>query len=113
MKKVTKKKIKLKEPSLFKKLIDIYFEQCKRRKALRYLSKQAWSVDFLAVLLVKAARLGNAGVSLVITNRDGQSMTLRYDDDTINRSNRIDDSILNHLDDAAALDKFIALNRTW
>ena len=45
-----------KEPSLLRKLIEIHYEQAKRRKALRLLEKQSWSIDFLSMLLVKAGK---------------------------------------------------------
>ena len=75
----TQKKKREKEPSLLSKIIDIYFEQARRRKALRLLQKQSWSFDFLALLLVKASKLQGRGLSLVITDRSGVSYTLTYD----------------------------------
>ena len=53
-----KKKIKKdKEPSLFRKIIEIHFEQARRQKVIRQLQKQSWSFDFLALLLVKASQV--------------------------------------------------------
>ena len=93
----TQKKKREKEPSLLSKIIDIYFEQARRRKALRLLQKQSWSFDFLALLLVKASKLQGRGLSLVITDRSGVSYTLTYDkakdSDAVKQ---IDDTIFNH-----------------
>lgn len=108
MKKKTKKIKPVKEPSLFRKLMDIYFEQAKRRKALRILQKQSWSFDFLALLLVKASKMAGQGLSLMITDKDGRSYTLSYDN-AINADavQALDDSIFDHLDDEAAVSSFI------
>lgn len=103
---------KAKEPSLLKKIIMIHAEQAKRRKALRYLSKQSWSIDFLSVLLVKAAKLNSNNVELVITNKDGMSISMKYSEINNQVVEQLDDSILNHLDDDAALQQFIVQNST-
>lgn len=99
------------EPSLVRKLIDIYFEQCRRRKALRLLQRQRWSFDFLAVLLVRASELAGKGLTLTIKDRDGVSCTLTYDEAKASRdAGNLDDSIFNHLDDDMAVSEFIRLN---
>lgn len=104
----TQKKKREKEPSLLSKIIDIHFEQARRRKALRLLQKQSWSFDFLALLLVKASKLQGRGLSLVITDSSGVSYTLTYDkakdSDAVKQ---IDDTIFNHLDDDLAVSDFI------
>lgn len=98
-----------KEPSLFIKLMNIYFEQARRRKALRTLQRQSWSFDFLALLLVKASRMAGKGLSLVIHDREGKSYTLTYDSASgADSLQAMDDSIFDHLDDEAAVSSFIA-----
>lgn len=102
---------KPREPSLFRKLIDIYFEQCRRRKVLRLLQKQGWSFDFLAVLLVRASEIAGKGLSLTVTNREGVSFTLTYDAAKASQAvGTLDDSIFNHLDDEVAVSEFIRLH---
>lgn len=105
----TKKLKPVKEPSLFRKLIDIYFEQARRRKALRTLQRQSWSFDFLALLLVKASKMAGHGLSLVVSDREGKSYTLTYDSArNADSLKSMDDSIFDHLDDEAAVSSFIS-----
>lgn len=103
-----KKKIKAKEPTLFRKIIDIHHEQALRRKALRQLTKQSWSFDFLSLLLVKAGKLLGNGVQLTITDKNGVKLTLTYNDalksDAVTLYN---DDIFDKLDDDAAIESFI------
>lgn len=42
---------KNKQPSLFRQMISIHYEQAKRRKALRQLVKAEWSMEFLMQVL--------------------------------------------------------------
>lgn len=100
-----------KEPTLLKKLIDIHFEQARRRKAIRLLQKQSWSFDFLALLLVKASQITGQNLSLTITDKAGVSYTLAYD--KAKQSDAIDkysDTIFDHLDDDTAVADFIYRN---
>ena len=103
-------KRKEKEPSLLRKLIDIHYEQARRRRAIRILERQAWSFDFLSLLLVKAGKqLGN-GVALEITDKNGVRMTLTYNRALQSDANSAldpDGDIFNRLDDGAAVDDFI------
>lgn len=103
-------KNKYREPGLLGKLLNIYWEQAKRRKALRLMSRMSWSVDFLCLLLVKSARVLGNGITLEVVNRDGQSMRLTYNKSMIDSTYDIDDSILNHLDDDTAVAEFVARN---
>jgi len=97
-----------KEPSLIRKLISIHYEQAKRRRALRILAKQTWSIDFLSELLVRAAKLLDDNIQLSITNKDGTKLTLTYSQ-AIKSDRLLDDTdIFNHLDDDAAVDDFIS-----
>lgn len=101
------------EPSLFRKLIDIYWEQCRRRKAVRTLTRQSWSFEFLALMLVKASKLAGRGLTLEITDRSGVKATLSYKDALESDAIRqFDDSIFNHLDDSIAVERFISKHST-
>lgn len=105
-----RKEKKQKEPSLVRKLIDIHYEQAKRRKAVRIMEKQAWSFDFLSMLLVKAGRQLGDGVQLDITDKNGVKMTLSYSravQSDANTALDTDNDIFNRLDDKAAVDDFI------
>lgn len=99
---------KYRERGLLGKLIDIYSEQARRRKALRMMSRMSWSVDFLCIMLVKSARVLGNGITLEVVNRDGQSMRLTYNKSMTDSTADIDDSILNHLDDDTAVAEFVA-----
>ena len=98
-----------KEPSLFRKLIAIYFEQAKRRKAVRLLEKQSWSFDFLVAIVSRASKLAGKSISISITNKDGTILTISGNP---SREVQYEDSIFDHLDDDAALQHFIAKNST-
>lgn len=98
-----------KEPTLFKKLITIYHEQALRRKALRLLVKQSWSVEFLTHIVMKAAALSDKAICLQLTNRDGVTMTISSQAKNIDK---FDDNIFNHLDDDLAINEFIRMNST-
>ena len=102
---------KQKEPSLLRQIISIHFEQARRRRELRRLQKQSWSFDFLALLLVKASKLQNQNLELVVTNKDGISYklsTLQAERQDSVRA--LNDSILDHLDDDMAVNNFIRQN---
>lgn len=98
-----------KEKSFIMKLIDIHHEQAIRRKALRYLVKQEWGVDTIAMMMVKAGQhLGN-GISITIENRAGQKITLSYSE-ALKYDNALkdaDNNIFNKLDDDLAVEQFI------
>ena len=53
MKTKKSKVIKEKEPTLFRKLIDIHHEHALAKKAMRNLSKLNWSVDFLCHIVLE------------------------------------------------------------
>ena len=103
-----KKEKKVKEPGLIKKLFTIYYEQALRRKSLRLLCKQEWSVDFLALLLVRSAKYAGDGIELHIVNSNGQSIQLSYNEATKRNAMNVDDSIFDHLDDEAAIQSFVS-----
>lgn len=96
-----------KEPSLFRKIIDIQWEQARRRKALRLLQKQVWSVDFLSTLLLKSAKMLGTSLELTVVSPNGSAMKITAKD-LKQDDGRIDDTdIFNHLDDQAAVNDFI------
>lgn len=102
---------KVREPCLLSKIISIYYEQAKRRKALRRLQKQSWSFDFLSLLLVRASELAGKGLTLEIKDKSGVTVTLTYDSAKRSDANKqLDDSIFNHLDDDLAVQQFISSN---
>lgn len=101
-----------KEPSLFRQIIAIHYEQARRRKALRLLEKQHWSVDFLSTLLLKSAKMLGTSLELTIVSPDNVRMTITAKD-LKSDDGRIDDTdIFNHLDDASAVNNFIAKHST-
>lgn len=95
-----------KEPGLLRQIIAIHHEQALRRKALRTLVKQEWSVDFLIALIRKAADIKKDKIELEIVNKEGVHLLIS----SVSPMNeRLDDSddIFNHLDDDAAVARFI------
>lgn len=94
------------EPSLLRQLLDIHFEQAKRRKALRKLAQDEWSFDFLTEVVRKAARLDHKVVEVIIESKGGNKIIVRgYPEETSTLS--ADNDIFNRLDDNAAVDSFI------
>lgn len=106
-------KTKIKEKGLLRKLIDIYWEQAMRRRAVRNMSKLSWSLDYLSLMLVKASRIIGSGVQLVIQDTSGKTVTLTYDKALQSDAlKQLDDDIFNHLDDDTALNDFIRKHST-
>lgn len=103
-------KKKQKEPSLLQKLIDIHHEEAMAKRAMRLLSKQQWSVDFLCYLCGKAAKLSGSPVEITVTSPSKQALTIRSVD--MAELNKMDESILDKLDDAAAVEDFIKRHST-
>ena len=105
-----KRKIKkVKEPSLLRQIITIHYEQARRRKALRILTRQEWSLDFLSLMLLKAGERFGQGLQFTIENNAGQKLTLTYNKDLREKAEAIsaDNNIFNRLDDAVAVEKYI------
>lgn len=104
--------MKNKEPSLFRQIIAIHYEQARRRKALRVLERQHWSVDFLSTLLLKSAKMLGTSLELSIISPDGVTLKITAKDLKTD-DGRIDDTdIFNHLDDNTAVNDFIAKHST-
>lgn len=101
-----------KEPSLIRKIIDIQYEQARRRKALRVLQKQCWSVDFLSTLLLKSAKMLGSSLELTVISPNGEGLKITAKDLQLD-DGRVDDTdIFNHLDDEAAVNAFIREHST-
>lgn len=98
---------KIKEKSVLRKVIEILWEQAQRRKALRILSTQQWSLDFLSYLLVKASRLQQHSIELVITSPDGTTMRLSSNGVSLSPTLDTSDDIFNHLDEPEVVEAYI------
>lgn len=97
---------KHKEPGLLRQIIAIHYEQARRRKALRILEKQEWSIDFLSAMLLKAYKMSGQPLQMEIVSKGGQRLLLS----TLKAETRVQDadtSIFNKLDDQAAVEQFI------
>ena len=105
------RKRKSREPSVIRKVIAVLWEDAKRKRALRLLARQSWSLDFLSMALVKAGQHLGEGIAIAIENRDGTKITLTYDAATRSRAVQdMDDSVFMHLDDDLAVERFIREN---
>ena len=108
---MARKSRKPREPSVIRKVITVLYEDAKRKKALRLLARQSWSLDFLSMALVKAGQHLGEGIAIAIENRDGTRITLTYDAARKSRAVQdMDDSVFMHLDDDLAVERFIREN---
>ena len=97
---------KNKEPGLLRQIIAIKFEQAKRRKALRTLNKQEWSVEFMEYLCEHAAKVLNRDIEIEIESPKGHKLRIKsIANHAVNLMT--DDDIFNKLDDDAAVAQFI------
>lgn len=104
---IKRKQRKRKEPSVLRKMVEVLYEDAKRRKALRLLERQSWGLDFLSMALARAGKRLDEGLVMVITDRNGVRMELRYED----VKDRVDeDNVFMHLDDDSFVERFIAAN---
>lgn len=102
---------RVKKQSLLRKVIDIYWNQAQAARARRILVKQTWSIEFLATVLATAARMnGNYDMQVTIVNKDGMSITLTASDCTRHVTASTGTSILDQLDNDAAVEQFIRQN---
>lgn len=95
-----------KQPSLFRQMIAIHYEQAKRRKALRQLAKAEWSMEFLTQVVINAAKALKQDVVIELETKHGHKMKIS----SIKGSSgalETDDSIFNKLDNEAAVQQFI------
>ena len=97
------------EPSLLRQIITIHYEQALRRRAIRQLSKVDWSLEFLTEVIRHSAEVMKKDIVIELETKAGHKMTLSS---VKNRSNDLnaDDDIFNHLDDEAAVQRFIREN---
>ena len=101
-----KKKFKpKKEPSLLRKIIDVYWQRGLERKAEKTLAKQSWSLEFMARVVREASLLADEDIFVTIKNKDGASITVHARNGHI--ENKDDRSILDRLDDDVAVTDFI------
>lgn len=109
--KIDRLKHKPKEPSLLRKVVDIYWHRVKAARAERILFKQTWSIELLSRMLVTAAKLsGDYTMQLVITNKDGMAVTLTCDKAVHYGQGGDTETILDKLDNDAAVAEFIKRN---
>lgn len=101
--------MKNKEPSLFRQIIEIHYEQAKRRKALRTLAKAEWTWEFLESVITHAADAKKQDIEIVIERQNGDKISISSVKSR-NTSLKEDYDIFNHLDDQAAVDRFIREN---
>jgi len=95
----------MKDKSLLRQFIEIQHERWMTRRALRILSKQTWSVDFLTALLIRAANTMHRPLEMQVHGPYGVIATVRTTE-AINEVYR-DESIFNHLDDEMKVRNFI------
>jgi hypothetical protein len=97
--------MKNKEPGIIKQVISIWYEQAKRRRALRQLAKAEWSLDFLSEVLVHSAKVLNRDIIIELETKQGHKMKLSS---VLSKSKlSTDTDIFNHLDDEAMVQQFI------
>lgn len=101
--------MKNKEPGLFRQIIAIHYEQAKRRKALRELAKAEWTWEFLESIVTHAADMQKKDIEIAIERKNGDKIIISS---VKNRNTNLkeDFDIFNHLDDQAAVDRFIREN---
>lgn len=101
--------MKNKEPGLLRQIIAIHYEQAKRRKALRELAKAEWTWEFLESIVTHAADMQKKDIEIAIERKNGDKIIISS---VKNRNTNLkeDFDIFNHLDDQAAVDRFIREN---
>lgn len=101
--------MKNKEPGLLRQIIAIHYEQAERRKALRTLAKTEWTWEFLESVVTHAADMQKKDIEIVIERKNGDKIIISS---VKNRNTNLkeDFDIFNHLDDQAAVDRFIREN---
>ena len=98
--------MKNKEPGLLRQIVAIHYEQAKRRKALRTLAKTEWTWEFLESVVTHAADMQKKDIEVTIECKNGNKISISS---VKSRNTRLkeDYDIFNHLDDQAAVDRFI------
>ena len=98
--------MKNKEPGLLRQIIAIHYEQAKRRKALRTLARTEWTWEFLESVVTHAADMQKKDIEIAIECKNGNKISISSVKSR-NTSLKEDYDIFNHLDDQAAVDRFI------
>lgn len=101
--------MKNKEPGLLRQIVAIHYEQAKRRKALRTLAKTDWTWEFLESVITHAADMQKKDIEITIERNNGDKIKISSVKNR-NTNLREDYDIFNHLDDQAAVDRFIREN---
>lgn len=101
---------KNKEPGLLRQIIAIHYEQAKRRRALRQLAKNEWTWEYLESVIIHAADMLKKDIVITVETKGGNKLTISSVKDR-NRSLDTDNDIFNHLDDEAAVQRFIMEHR--
>lgn len=101
--------MKNKEPGLLRQIIAIHYEQAKRRRALRTLAKAEWTWEFLEAVVTHAADMQKKDIEIVIERKNGDRIIVSSVKSR-NTNLKEDFDIFNHLDDQAAVDRFIREN---
>ena len=100
-----------KEPGLLRQIIAIHYEQAKRRRALRILSKQVWSVEFFEYLIKKTAKELHQNIEIELESPAGHKMRMKAVTGEESRLSA-DNDIFNKLDDLTAVNSFIRMHST-
>ena len=98
--------MKNKEPGLLRQIIAIHYEQAKRRRALRTLARTEWTGEFLESVVTHAADMQKKDIEITIECKNGNKISISSVKSR-NTSLKEDFDIFNHLDDQAAVDRFI------
>lgn len=97
-----------KEPSMFWKIIQVFWLRHKERKAFKTLETQVWSADFLSYIAYKSAKYIGTPMEITVEAPNGAKLKFRSMNASEYIKESIDDSILDHLDDTQAVNEFIA-----
>lgn len=97
--------IKKRTNSLLRDIIEIHKEEATAKKALRLLSKQQWSLEFLEYLVAKCAKSEHRNVQMIIKDTSGRQIILKSQD--YEQVADADEDILMHLDNTAMVNDFI------
>lgn len=83
----------------------VWVERNRVHKAMRLLSQQEWSIEFLTALVIRAARISRQSMELEIVSPLGQRIIVRSTDRP--PATLQDDDIFNHLDDEVKIQAFM------
>lgn len=83
----------------------ICVERYLTHRALRLLSKQSWSIEFLSALLIRSAKCMGTDLEMTISDESGRS--IKVNTLTVQQPLYKDDSIFDHLDDEVRIRQFM------